>query len=74
MRELCRTADQVQLSYLRALLSDAGIDCLVLDETVSSLFGGAIQARLMVDDADWFMASRVVMNAPKPDDGSPGTA
>ena len=63
MRELFRTADRVRLSYVQTLLAEAGIDCLVLDQMTSNLFGGAIMARVVVDDADYFMASRVLTNA-----------
>jgi hypothetical protein len=64
MRELCRTADPVKLSFVRALLTEAGIECQVLDEATSNLFGGAIQPRVVVADEDWFQASRVLINAP----------
>lgn len=54
MKELLRTNDLVRLSWLEALLSDAGIECLVLDQHTSLVEGsiGAIQRRLMVDDRD----------------------
>ena len=37
MRELLRTADPVRLSFLQALLAEAGIDSLVLDTNTGSL-------------------------------------
>ena len=54
MKELLRTNDLVRLSWLEALLSDAGIECLVLDQHTSLVEGsiGAIQRRLMVNDHD----------------------
>ncbi|HWD57229.1 MAG TPA: DUF2007 domain-containing protein [Stellaceae bacterium] len=54
MKELLRTNDLVRLSWLEALLSDAGIACLVLDQHTSLVEGsiGAIQRRLMVDERD----------------------
>jgi len=54
MKELLRTNDIVRLSWLQALLNDAGIDCLVLDQHTSLVEGsiGAIPRRLMVAEAD----------------------
>jgi hypothetical protein len=54
MKELLRTNDLVRLSWVEALLSDAGIGCLVLDQHTSLVEGsiGAIQRRLMVDERD----------------------
>ena len=37
MKELLRTNDVVKLSWLKALLSDAGIEALVLDQHMSVL-------------------------------------
>ncbi|WP_366655961.1 DUF2007 domain-containing protein [Fodinicurvata sp. EGI_FJ10296] len=49
-----RTNDVVRLSWISALLSDAGIECLVLDVHTSIMEGsvGAIPRRLMVADDD----------------------
>ena len=65
MRELLRTNDVVKLSWLRALLSDAGIMTLVLDNNTSVLEGsaGAIPRRLMVGDEDYQRAKRVLIAA-----------
>lgn len=54
MKEIMRTNDVVRLSWISALLSDAGIECLVLDAHTSILEGsvGAIPRRLMVADDD----------------------
>ena len=54
MKELLRTNDLVRLSWVEALLADAGIGCLVLDQHTSLIEGsiGAIQRRLMVDERD----------------------
>lgn len=54
MKELFRSNDPVKLSWLQALLSDSGIDCLVLDNHASVIEGsiGAIQRRIMVADDD----------------------
>jgi len=62
MKELLRTNDLVRLSWVEALLSDAGIECLVLDQHTSLVEGsvGAIQRRLMVDDRDLRRAKALV--------------
>jgi hypothetical protein len=54
MKELLRTNNPVRLSWLQALLSDSGIDTLVLDHHTSLVEGniGAIPRRLMVADGD----------------------
>ncbi|MFY7958655.1 MAG: DUF2007 domain-containing protein, partial [Elsteraceae bacterium] len=48
MRELLRCNDPVRLSWLRALLADAGIESVVFDQHVSVVEGsiGAIPRRL----------------------------
>jgi hypothetical protein len=55
MRELLRTNDPVTLSWIEALLREAGIGCVVLDAHTSIIEGsiGAIPRRLMVAEADW---------------------
>ncbi len=65
MKELLRTNDVVKLSWLTALLSDAGIEALVLDNNTSVLEGsaGAIPRRLMVVDEDYQQAKRVLIAA-----------
>ena len=65
MKELLRTNDLVRLSWVEALLSDAGIECLVLDQHTSLVEGsiGAIQRRLMVDDLDHSRAKSVIADA-----------
>jgi hypothetical protein len=65
MKELLRTNDVVKLSWLRALLSDARIMTLVLDNNTSVLEGsaGAIPRRLMVGDDDYHRAKGVLIAA-----------
>ncbi|HTW50437.1 MAG TPA: DUF2007 domain-containing protein [Stellaceae bacterium] len=62
MKELLRTNDLVRLSWVEALLTDAKIECLVLDQHTSLVEGsvGAIQRRLMVDDRDFQRARALV--------------
>lgn len=65
MKELLRTNDIVKLSWIRALLSDGGIEALVLDQHTSILEGsaGAIPRRLMVADDDLGRAKRLLVEA-----------
>lgn len=54
MQTVVLTNDPVQISFVRALLRDAGIECLVFDEFASGVEGsiGAIPRRLVVADDD----------------------
>jgi len=65
MKELLRTNDIVRLSWLQALLADAGIESLVLDQHTSLVEGsiGAIQRRLMVAERDHIRALRLIAEA-----------
>lgn len=65
MKELLRTNDVVRLSWVEALLSDAGIASLLLDQHTSLVEGsiGAIQRRLMVDERDYDRARAMVAEA-----------
>lgn len=65
MTELLRTTDPVRLSWLVALLADAGIGTVVLDTHTSMLEGsiGAIPRRLMVDAGDAARAARILREA-----------
>ena len=65
MKELLRTNDLVRLSWVEALLADAGIGSLVLDEHTSLVEGsiGAIQRRLMVDERDHARAMGLIAQA-----------
>lgn len=65
MFELVRTTDPVRLSWLQALLSDAGIESLILDTHMSVMEGSinAIPRRLVVDKADAGQARRVLEEA-----------
>ncbi|MBV9511820.1 MAG: DUF2007 domain-containing protein [Caulobacteraceae bacterium] len=66
MIELARTADPVRLSFLQAVLQDAGVEAVVLDGHAAALFGSALDARLMVDEADLAQARRVIAAAEAP--------
>lgn len=65
MKELLRTNDLVRLSWIEALLADAGIVSLVLDEHTSLVEGsiGAIQRRVMVAQRDLARAQMVIAEA-----------
>ena len=65
MKELLRTNDIVRLSWVEALLADAGIECVVLDQHTSLVEGniGAIPRRLMVADGDLARARALLVQA-----------
>jgi putative signal transducing protein len=65
MRVIATSNDPVRLSFLAALLSDAGIASLLLDQHASIMEGsiGAIQRRLAVAEADLLPARRVLAEA-----------
>ena len=65
MKELVRTNDLVRMSFLQALLSDAGIEHVVLDTHMSITEGSAnfIAPRLMVDSDDYSRAKRLLADA-----------
>ncbi len=65
MRELLRSNDPVLLSWVRALLADAGIEAILFDQHASIMEGsiGAIPRRLMVLAEEWDAASRVLEQA-----------
>lgn len=65
MHELLRSNDPVRLSFLRALLRDAGIETVVLDRGMSVLEGSglAIPCRLMVAAEDMARARQVLHEA-----------
>ena len=65
MKELLRTNNVVRLSWAQALLSDVGIDSLVLDHHTSLVEGsiGAIPRRLMVAERDHARAREVLAAA-----------
>jgi len=65
MLELLRSNDPVLLSFAEALLRDAGIGAVVLDQHMSVLEGsiGALTRRLMVADEDVPSARRLLREA-----------
>jgi hypothetical protein len=65
VKELLKTNDPVLLSWVRAVLGEAGIEPFVLDTQMSILEGSAnaIPRRVMVDEADHAQAVRVLTEA-----------
>lgn len=65
MREVVKSNDPVRLSFLMVLLRDAGIETILLDQHASIMDGsiGAIPRRIMVGDADYSRARRVLQEA-----------
>ena len=65
MKELLRTNNPVTLSFVEALLRDAGINVMVVDQHMSILEGsiGVLPRRLLVDNDDHNQAVRVLNEA-----------
>lgn len=65
MRELMRINDPVLISYVDALLRGAGFEPVFLDRNMSVLEGslGILPCRVLVDEADWDAACRLIVNA-----------
>ena len=65
MRVLVTSNDPVRLSFLIALLADAGIAAMLFDTHASAIEGSisAIQRRLAVASDDYSRARRVLMEA-----------
>ena len=65
MIELLRSNDIVRLSWLSALLSEAGIEAFLLDTHTSVIEGsiGALPRRLMVRDGDAARARQVLADS-----------
>ena len=65
MKEIIRTNDQVLISYVEALLRDAGIQFMVADQNMSVLDGsiGALPRRVLVADDDAEEARGILTDA-----------
>ena len=65
MQIVAMSNDLVRLSFLRALLADAGITAILLDAHTAAMEGsiGAIPRRLMVADRDLIRARHVLADA-----------
>jgi hypothetical protein len=65
LRVIAKTTDPVRLSFLMALLADAGIEAVVLDAHISAVEGGIgiFPRRIAVSDEDERAARRVLKDA-----------
>jgi hypothetical protein len=65
MRELIQTNDTVLLSYVEALLRDAGIHAMVADGNMSVIEGslGILPRRVLVGSDDWHEARGILVDA-----------
>jgi hypothetical protein len=65
MRELMRVNDPVLISYVDALLRGCGFEPVFLDRNMSVLEGslGILPCRVLVEEADWEPARRLIQNA-----------
>jgi hypothetical protein len=63
VKELLRSADPVRVSFLEAVLAEAGIEVLVLDRNMNATWGAAFPTRLMVADDDYAQARRLLIQA-----------
>ncbi len=65
MRLLLRSNDPVLLSFVETLLREANIQSMVADRSMSVLEGslGILPRRVLVDDAEWHRAARLLQDA-----------
>jgi hypothetical protein len=65
MEELLRTNDLVLISYVEALMRDAGIEALVLDQNMSVIEGslGVLPRRVLVPEGNIEEARRLIRDA-----------
>ena len=65
MRVLIRSTNPIRLGFLQALLKDAGIESVLLDQHISAVEGGigAFPRRLAVRDEDATAAERILRDA-----------
>lgn len=65
MREIIRSNDAVLISFVAALLRDAGIELILADQNMSILEGsvGILPQRILVAHEEWAQAARVLRDA-----------
>jgi hypothetical protein len=65
MIELVRTNDAVLISFIEALMRDAGIGCFVADQNMSVLDGslGILPRRIMVEEDAVEQARKILADA-----------
>lgn len=62
MREIIRTNDMVQISFIEHLLKQADVYFLTLDTNMSVMEGslGILPRRILVEDDKWLIARRTL--------------
>lgn len=72
MRVLVRSNNPIRLGFLQALLRDAGIASVLLDQHISAVEGGigAFPRRLAVREEDAAEAKRILHDAGEAEDGA----
>ena len=65
MKELLRSNNLVQISYVTSMLKSEGIEVHILDSNMSIIEGSgmAIPRRLMVSEADFILAKTLLKEA-----------
>ena len=65
MRELLRSNNLVEISYLTSMLKSEGIEVHILDNYMSIIEGSgmAIPRRIMVGEADFILARKLLEEA-----------
>lgn len=65
MREVLMAQDNVLISFVEALLADAGIEFAILDRNLHSmqLAPGWAPQRVMVKEEQWAQARRILLDA-----------
>jgi hypothetical protein len=65
MEELLKTNDLVLISYVEALLRDAGIEMLILDQNMSVIEGslGVLPRRILVPEESLTTARNILRSA-----------
>jgi len=65
MKELFRSNDPVLISFVEALLKDAGVTHAVLDGYMSIMEGslGVLPRRMLVSEDEWNQAMRILREA-----------
>jgi hypothetical protein len=72
MRVLVSSNNPIRLGFLQALLRDAGIESVLLDQHISAVEGGigAFPRRLAVREEDTAEAKRILHDAGEAEDGA----
>jgi hypothetical protein len=71
VKEVLRTNDPVQLSFAESVLREAGIEPVLLDEGMASMYAGSlpfIERRIMVIDEEAHQARTILAEALRSED------